>query len=63
MVYPYAPNAVLIGFLFSFLGGLVGLFLLGQMKLVLILRALCRTSLPARPQASLAMPPAVAAGR
>lgn len=37
MVYPYAPNAVLIGFLFSFLGGLVGLFLLGQMKLVLIL--------------------------
>ncbi|EDT3537564.1 PTS ascorbate transporter subunit IIC, partial [Salmonella enterica subsp. enterica serovar Isangi] len=37
VVYPYAPNAVLIGFLFSFLGGLVGLFLLGQMKLVLIL--------------------------
>jgi ascorbate-specific PTS system EIIC-type component UlaA len=27
VVYPYAPNAVLIGFLFSFLGGLVGLFL------------------------------------
>ncbi|RLM15461.1 PTS ascorbate transporter subunit IIC [Gibbsiella quercinecans] len=37
VVYPYAPNAVLIGFLFSFLGGLVGLFLLGQMKMVLIL--------------------------
>src|SRR5690606_15513309 len=37
VVYPHAPNAVLIGFLFSFLGGLVGLFLLGQMKLVLIL--------------------------
>lgn len=37
LVYPYAPNAVLIGFLFSFLGGLVGLFLLGQMHLVLIL--------------------------
>lgn len=37
VVYPYAPNAVLIGFLFSFLGGLMGLFLLGQMKLVLIL--------------------------
>jgi len=37
IVYPYAPNAVLIGFLFSFLGGLVGLFLLGEMKLVLIL--------------------------
>ncbi|MFV7444803.1 PTS transporter subunit IIC, partial [Acinetobacter pittii] len=27
VVYPYAPNAVLIGCLFSFLGGLVGLFL------------------------------------
>ncbi|EAC0501510.1 PTS ascorbate transporter subunit IIC [Salmonella enterica] len=40
VVYPYAPNAVLIGFLFSFLGGLVGLFLLGQMKLVLILPVL-----------------------
>lgn len=37
VVYPYAPNAVLIGFLFSFLGGLVGLFLLGQFNLVLIL--------------------------
>ncbi|EFB2663685.1 PTS ascorbate transporter subunit IIC, partial [Escherichia coli] len=37
VVYPYAPNAVLVGFLFSFFGGLVGLFLLGQMKLVLIL--------------------------
>lgn len=37
VVYPYAPNAVLIGFLFSFLGGLLGLFLLGQLKLVLIL--------------------------
>lgn len=37
VVYPYAPNAVLIGFLFSFLGGLLGLFLLGQMKMVLIL--------------------------
>ena len=31
------PNAVLIGFLFSFLGGLAGLFLLGQLKMVLIL--------------------------
>ena len=31
VVYPYAPNAVLIGFLFSFLGGLAGLFLLGQL--------------------------------
>lgn len=37
VVYPYAPNAVLIGFLFSFLGGLVGLFVLGRMNLVLIL--------------------------
>lgn len=37
VVYPYAPNAVLIGFLFSFLGGLVGLFFLGKMGWVLIL--------------------------
>lgn len=37
VVFPYAPNAVLIGFLFSFIGGLVGLFVLGQLDLVLIL--------------------------
>lgn len=37
IVFPYAPNAVLIGFLFSFLGGLVGLFILGHLKMVLIL--------------------------
>lgn len=28
VVFPYAPNAVLIGFLVSFLGGIVGLFVL-----------------------------------
>ncbi|WP_306668318.1 PTS transporter subunit IIC, partial [Klebsiella michiganensis] len=33
----YAPNAVLIGFLFSFLGGIVGLFICGQFSWVLIL--------------------------
>lgn len=37
IVFPYAPNAVLIGFIFSFLGGLVGLFILGTLNLVLIL--------------------------
>lgn len=37
IVFPYAPNAVLIGFLFSFLGGIVGLFILGQLNWVLIL--------------------------
>lgn len=37
IVFPYAPNAVLIGFIFSFLGGIVGLFILGSLKLVLIL--------------------------
>ena len=37
VVYPYAPNAVLIGFLFSFLGGIVGLFICGQFSWVLIL--------------------------
>lgn len=29
VVFPYAPNAVLIGFLVSFVGGVVGLFILG----------------------------------
>ncbi len=37
VVFPYAPNAVLIGFLFSFLGGLFGLFILGKVSPVLIL--------------------------
>ena len=37
VVFPYAPNAVLIGFLCSFLGGIVGLFILGALKMVLIL--------------------------
>lgn len=37
VVFPYAPNAVLIGFLFSFLGGIVGLFILGAFSLTLIL--------------------------
>ncbi|MWP48487.1 MULTISPECIES: PTS ascorbate transporter subunit IIC [unclassified Gilliamella] len=37
VVFPYAPNAVLIGFLFSFIGGLIGLFVLGKLNTVLIL--------------------------
>ncbi len=37
VIYPYAPNAVLIGFIASFAGGLVGLFILGHLQLVLIL--------------------------
>lgn len=37
IVYPYAPNAVLIGFLFSFLGGLASLFVLGSLEWVVIL--------------------------
>ena len=37
IVFPYAPNAVLIGFLASFTGGLVGLALLGMLNWVLIL--------------------------
>ena len=32
IVFPYAPNAVLIGFLCSFLGGVIGLFMLGMLK-------------------------------
>ncbi|WP_109078287.1 PTS ascorbate transporter subunit IIC [Aggregatibacter kilianii] len=37
IVFPYAPNAVLLGFLSSFAGGLFALFLLGQLNWVLIL--------------------------
>lgn len=37
VVFPYAPNAVLIGFLCSFFGGIVGLLMLGVLKWTLIL--------------------------
>lgn len=37
VVYPYAPNAVLIGFLSSFLGGIVGMFILVALKAPVIL--------------------------
>ncbi len=37
IVFPYAPNAVLVGFISSFIGGLVGLFILGQLHWILIL--------------------------
>jgi PTS system ascorbate-specific IIC component len=36
VVFPYAPNAVLIGFLVSFLGGIVGLFILGGINAALV---------------------------
>lgn len=36
VVYPYAPNAVLIGFLVSFLGGIIGLVALGIINKTLI---------------------------
>ncbi|GIM27725.1 PTS ascorbate transporter subunit IIC [Clostridium polyendosporum] len=37
VVYPYAPNAVLIGFLSSFVGGIVGMFILIALKAPVIL--------------------------
>jgi len=37
ITFTYAPNAVIIGFLFSFLGGLVSMFLLGPLGLALII--------------------------
>lgn len=37
IVFPYAPNAVLIGFFFSFLGGIVGMFFLGWAGSIIIL--------------------------
>jgi PTS system ascorbate-specific IIC component len=40
VVFPYAPNAVLIGFLVSFLGGIVGLAILGIINASLVSVAL-----------------------
>lgn len=37
IVFPYAQNAVLIGFICSFLGGIVSMFILGALKLVVII--------------------------
>lgn len=37
VVFPYAPNAVLIGFLASFLGGIVGMLILIGLKTTIIL--------------------------
>lgn len=37
VVFPYAPNAVLIGFLSSFVGGIIGMFILIQLKAPVIL--------------------------
>ena len=36
VVFPYAPNAVLIGFLVSFVGGIVGLFVLAAINTALV---------------------------
>lgn len=36
VVFPYAPNAVLIGFLVSFVGGIVGLLILGGINKALV---------------------------
>lgn len=40
VVLPYAPNAVLIGFIVSFIDGIVGLFILGFIDASLMLVAL-----------------------
>lgn len=40
VVFPYAPNAVIIGFLVSFVGGVVGLFILGAIDASLLSVAL-----------------------
>lgn len=40
VIYPYAPTAVLIGFLCSFIGGLISMFFLGIFSLALIIPGL-----------------------
>ena len=37
IIFPYAPNAVIIGFISSFVGGIVSMFVLGAMGLVIII--------------------------
>jgi len=37
IIFPYAPNAVLLGFIFSFIGGLIGLLIQGLIGSVLII--------------------------
>lgn len=37
IIFPYAPNAVLIGFFCSFLGGITGMFILGASGSIVIL--------------------------
>jgi len=37
IVFPYAPNAVIIGFISSFIGGIISMFVLGAMGLVIII--------------------------
>ncbi len=40
VIYPYAPTAVIIGFIFSFVGGLISMFFLGIFSLALIIPGL-----------------------
>ncbi|SES30512.1 PTS ascorbate transporter subunit IIC [Salisediminibacterium halotolerans] len=40
IVFPYAPTAVIIGFISSFIGGLIGMFMLGIFSLALIIPGL-----------------------
>ncbi|MEE0451770.1 PTS ascorbate transporter subunit IIC [Peptacetobacter sp.] len=37
IVFPYAPNAVLVGFISSFIGGIVSMFALGAMGLTIVI--------------------------
>lgn len=44
VVFPYAPNAVLVGFLSSFAAGLIGMFMLYLLNMTVIILVWCRTS-------------------
>lgn len=44
VIFPYAPNAVLVGFLSSFAAGLIGMFTLYLLNMIVIILVWCRTS-------------------
>ena len=63
MVFPYAPTATVLGFISSFIGGLVVMGFLAILGQTVIIPVAIPTSSLVRPQRCLAMPPAAGKAR